>query len=188
MRLVPFRRWPVLTIVLAVAAAACTGGGESGPPGAAVSPAGIAAENAATAELLPTDAAALPEVDLAAYETLIGQLRGTPVVVNIWGSWCGPCREEAGTLADAHARYGDRVQFLGVDILDSRAAARDFMREFGWTYPSLFDPPGAVRDGLGLLGQPVTLFYDRSGELADGWTGPIPPKELDRRIEAIVKA
>jgi hypothetical protein len=63
--------------------------------------------------------------------------------------------------------YGDRVRFIGVDILDQRASARDFMSEFGWTYPSVYDPSGAIRDGLGLLGQPVTLFYDESGRAVD---------------------
>jgi hypothetical protein len=60
------------------------------------------------------------------------------------------------------------------------------MREFGWTYPSLFDPPGVVRDGLGVLGQPVTLFYGADGELVDRWVGPIPPDELEARLESLV--
>ncbi len=107
-------------------------------------------------------------------------------MVNVWGSWCGPCREEAPHLAAAHDRFGARVQFLGVDILDARESARDFMREHGWDYPSLYDPPGAIRDGLGLLGQPVTLFYDAAGELVDRWIGPIPQAELDGRLERLL--
>jgi cytochrome c biogenesis protein CcmG/thiol:disulfide interchange protein DsbE len=108
------------------------------------------------------------------------------VLVNVWASWCGPCRDEAPLLASAHETYGDRVRFLGVDILDQRASARAFMREFGWTYPSIFDPTGAIRDGLGLLGQPVTLFYDASGELADTWTGPLTEEALDANLDAIL--
>lgn len=145
----------------------------------------VVAGNAAEAPLLPTDAAALPEFDLARFEALIDQLEGTPVLVNVWGSWCGPCRDEAPDLAAAHAEYGDRIQFIGVDILDARPSARAFMAEFGWTYPSVFDPPAAIRDGLGLLGQPVTLFYDASGELVDRWLGPIPPDELDARLKQL---
>jgi cytochrome c biogenesis protein CcmG/thiol:disulfide interchange protein DsbE len=173
-----------LGIVLAIALlllVACGGG----DPAASRTP--VSAANATTAPLLPTDAHALPEFDLAAYERLLEQLDGTPVLVNFWGSWCGPCRAEAAHLAEAHARFGERVQFLGVDILDARESARAFMREFGWTYPSVYDPPGAIRDGLGLLGQPITLFYDRDGSLIDRWVGPIPEDELTQRLRSLVE-
>ena len=176
----------VLTALLLLGAACGGDGSASDPPPRSTRE--VAARNAAEAALLPTDAVALPEFDLARYEELIGQLEGTPVLVNFWGSWCGPCRDEAPDLAAAHDEYGDRVQFIGVDILDARASAREFMREFGWTYPSLFDPPAAIRDGLGLLGQPVTLFYDADGELVDAWLGPIPADELELRLERLVSA
>jgi len=135
---------------------------------------------------LPTDPTALPEFTLADFRHALGELRGTPVVVNVWASWCGPCREEAPLLAAAHRTYGDRVRFIGVDILDQRASARDFMTEFGWTYPSVYDPTGAIRDGLGLLGQPVTLFYDAAGELVDTWTGPLTEEALDTNLHAML--
>ena len=60
------------------------------------------------------------------------------------------------------------------------------MREHGWTYPSVYDPSGAIRDGLGLLGQPVTLFYDASGALVDTWTGPLTWEALRSRLETIL--
>jgi cytochrome c biogenesis protein CcmG/thiol:disulfide interchange protein DsbE len=189
MRPVTPRRPAVALATLLLAAAGCGGDGTTAGPSAGRSPErspAVAAGNAAEAALLPTDAVALPEFDLARYEELLGQLEGTPVVVNFWGSWCGPCRDEAPDLAAAHAAYGDRVQFLGVDLLDARASARDFMAEFGWTYPSVFDPPAAIRDGLGLLGQPVTLFYDAAGELVDRWPGPIPRAELRTRLARLV--
>ncbi|HZD18686.1 MAG TPA: TlpA disulfide reductase family protein [Actinomycetota bacterium] len=145
-------------------------------------------EPVADGSLLPEDPAALPAFDLATYRALLEELQGRPVLVNVWASWCGPCRQEAPHLVAAHADYGDRVQFLGVDILDSREAARGFMREAGWTYPSVFDPAGAIRDGLGLIGQPVTLFYDAAGELVDTWVGPIPLAELTHRLDRIVAA
>jgi thiol-disulfide isomerase/thioredoxin len=186
MRPVTLRRFVLAIVVLGLASGACADSGPGGSPGSTRSP--VAAGNATEAELLPTDAFALPEVDLETYERLLGQLDGTPVVVNVWGSWCGPCRDEAPDLARAHARYGDRVQFLGVDILDARESARAFMREHGWTYPSLFDPPAAIRDGLGLLGQPATLFYDETGALVARWVGPIPAEELARRLEDLTTA
>ena len=94
---------------------------------------------------------------------MIARQRGTPVLVNIWASWCGPCRQEAPFLAAANRTYGDRVRFVGVDILDERGSARDFIRASGWTYPSVYDPSGAIRDALGVIGQPATLFYDADG-------------------------
>jgi thiol-disulfide isomerase/thioredoxin len=177
----PFRRTVLGVAVTACIAGACTGG--DGNDGAHVA---IPARNATSAELLPTDAAQLPDVEPATFDRLLGQLRGTPVVVNIWGSWCGPCRREAPLLADASKRYGDRVQFLGIDILDSRSAAVEFMTQFGWRYPSLYDATGAVRDHLGLVGQPDTLFYDASGSVAFRVAGPLTASVLDRNVRAVL--
>jgi len=182
MRPVTLRRLALLGSI-AFVVAAC--GGEPGGLGGA-SAAAVPARNATRAPLLPTDAVELPEFDLETYRELLGQLRGTPVLVNFWGSWCGPCRAEAPDLAAAHREFGNRVQFLGVDLLDARESARAFMAEFGWRYPSLFDPPAAIRDGLRLLGQPATLFYDADGALVDRWVGPISRDELRSRLTAIM--
>ena len=106
-------------------AAACGGSG-SDPGGAA--DVGPPARNATTAALLPTHVAALPTFDVQTYHELLTQLRGTPVVVNVWAAWCGPCKAEAPLLHTASQTYGDRVQFLGVDILDSLDGARGSSR------------------------------------------------------------
>lgn len=163
-------------------AVACSSGG-----GSTADPSPVPATNAVTARLLPTDAAALPSFDLASYGQLLTELRGTPMVVNVWASWCGPCREEAPRLSAASKAFGSRIQFLGIDILDARGSAREFMRRYGWTYPSLFDETGAIRDGLGLLGQPVTVFYDAAGNEVGHWNGPIPSDELLRRLRQLVR-
>jgi thiol-disulfide isomerase/thioredoxin len=183
MRSVTLRRWIPAFAILGLITASCGAGGTAGS-----SSAPIPARNAAEAGLLPTDAGALPQFDLATYQRLLDELRGTPVLVNFWGSWCGPCRDEAPRLAAAHDRFGDRVQFLGVDILDARESARGFMREYHWTYPSVYDPGGAIRDGLGLLGQPVTLLYDRTGAIVHRWIGPAPSDELTTQLERIASA
>jgi hypothetical protein len=77
------------------------------------------------------------------------------------------------------------VQFLGVDLLDTRGPAVDFLREVGWRYPSVADATGAIRDGLGLLGQPITLFYAADGELVDRWVGAIPEDRLTAGLRRI---
>lgn len=168
--------------LLAVLVTGCA----ASPEPAAAPRAGPPARNAATAPLLPTTTDALPDIDPAGFQTLLGQLRGTPVIVNVWGSWCAPCRDEGPELREAAARYGDRIQFLGVDILDERSSAAGFIAEMGWTYPSVFDPPGAVRDSLGFTGQPVTLFYDAGGGLVRERQGAIPPDELAAGIRALL--
>jgi thiol-disulfide isomerase/thioredoxin len=183
MQLMPLRRMAVASAVIAVAASACTGGA-SDLGGGDRTP--VPARNAAQAPLLPTDASALPQFDLATYRDLLSQLSGTPVVVNIWAAWCGPCRVEAPDLASASASYGSRVQFLGVDILDSRSSARSFMTEYGWTYPSVFDPDAAIRNGLGFVGQPDTIFYDAKGRIAMTWPGPLTPAALQKGIGRIL--
>jgi len=169
--------------LVAMVAAACTGGA-SGPGDGDHTP--VPALNATRAPLLPTGASALPQFDFATYRDLLGQLKGTPVVVNIWAAWCAPCRAEAPDLAAASRSYGSRVQFLGVDILDSRSSARSFMAEYGWTYPSVFDPAAEIRNGLGFVGQPDTIFYDARGRIAMTWQGPLTPEALQKGLRRIL--
>jgi cytochrome c biogenesis protein CcmG/thiol:disulfide interchange protein DsbE len=176
------RRMALSFAITAVAAAACTGNASGSGDGHTPVP----ATNATQAPLLPTDAFALPQLDFASFQQLLGQLKGTPVVVNIWAAWCGPCRVEAPDLARAARTYGSRVQFLGVDILDSRSSARSFMSEYGWTHPSVFDPTSAIRNGLGFVGQPDTIFYDAGGHIAMTWQGPLTPEALLKGLRRIL--
>lgn len=111
-----------------------------------------------------------------------------PVVVNVWGSWCGPCLEEAPALARVAREFQGRVQFVGVDINDLRAPAQNFIRRFGWLYPSVFDPPGAIRDALGLIGQPQTVVFDPAGRQALVHPGPITAGELRAEIRKVQSA
>lgn len=169
-------------VLIALLSTAATCGRSAEPPDAA--DAGPAAHNAVTAPLLPTHVAELPSFDVQTYQELLTQLHGTPVVVNVWAAWCGPCQAEAPLLHTASQTYGDRVQFLGVDILDSRDGARGFIDEHGLMYPSVFDPAGAIRDSLGMIGQPVTVFYDADGDVASTWEGQLTQAALDQGVHA----
>ena len=185
MRVMVLPRWRSFRSLLALVAmlsvaATCGGSPSSRPsPNANVGP---VARNAATASLLPTHVATLPRFDVDAFDRLLTQLHGTPVVVNIWAAWCGPCKAEAPLLESASTTYGDRVQFLGVDILDSLDGARTFIAEHGIAYPSLFDPTGAIRDSLGVFGQPGTLFYDANGKMVSRYEGQLTRSALDDGI------
>lgn len=136
--------------------------------------------------LLPEDRLALPEFDLAKYQALLEELRGTPVLVNFWASWCVPCRIEAPGLARLASEFEGRVQFFGVNILDARGPARDFILEFDWQYPSVFDPRGEIRDGLGYIGQPITVIYDRAAKKAFEWAGIVSEDQLRREIRRVI--
>ena len=103
-----------------------------------------------------------------AYERRIEQLRGHPVVVNFWASWCVPCRQEFPYLQNLSARWGKKVAFLGVNSEDSSDAAATFLSEAPVPYPSYSDSDKDIYDEVvgGGLGFPDMAFYDRSGKLA----------------------
>jgi thiol-disulfide isomerase/thioredoxin len=168
------RRAGALVLVLAAMATSCTSE-------TTVTGTGRSATNAAEASLLPRTVDALPPFDFDRYERLLYELRGAPVVVNLWASWCGPCRTETPAFVAAAKRCGDRVQFLGVDYQDQRAGAIDFLERYAVSYPSVTDA-GEIHDRLGFVGLPDTVFYAADGSIASTWSGPITADALDERL------
>lgn len=120
-----------------------------------------------------------------AFEARLAALHGYPAVVNVWASWCGPCRFEFPRLQQAAASYGKRVAFLGVDSEDSDDAASTFLEEAPVPYPSYTDPNKDIADSLGAsLGFPDTAFYNRDGKLVYLKQGPYSnAEELHADIE-----
>ncbi|MFP5341585.1 MAG: TlpA family protein disulfide reductase [Candidatus Limnocylindria bacterium] len=148
---------------------------------------------------IPTDTRGLqgPQIDRAApdfrLESLDGRpaalsdLRGRPVVVNFWASWCIPCREEAPLLADAQSRYaGSGLQVLGVVFQDDAASARAFMERFALRYPGLLDPGGRTAIDYGVFGIPMTFVIDRGGTIRRVFLGPMAVGELRAAVEEIL--
>lgn len=100
--------------------------------------------------------------------------RGDVVVVNFWATWCGPCRREQPALQRLWEEFSGRgVSFVGVNYRDDPAAAREYLREFDVTYPSLEDPAGAYADDFGFVGLPDTYLADRTGTMRYAVIGPI---------------
>ncbi len=101
-----------------------------------------------------------------AFTGRLEDLRGHPIVVNKWASWCGPCRAEFPFFQSQAAEHGDEVAFLGVDSEDNDDAARTFLAEFPVPYPSYTDPDGDLADELGAeIEFPATIFIDSGGEV-----------------------
>ncbi len=170
-------------MVLSLFAYSCSGSASDAPIAS-----GSPAIDATQAPLLPRTTPGLPLFDAGKFDTLLAQLKGTPVVVNIWASWCGPCRTEAPLLSAAARRYGRQVQFVGVDILDQILAATSFTNEFNIPYPSVFDPTGAIKTELGFLGQPDTIFFDAAGNKVTTLSGPLTSQTLNAGIRRILGA
>jgi thiol-disulfide isomerase/thioredoxin len=169
-------------VLVVVAAASCT---RTPAPATPTEP--IPAINATSASLLPTTADALPSLDASQFAALLGQLKGTPVVVNFWASWCTPCRAEAPLLRDAHAQYGRHIQFVGVDMQDARDGAERFIHEQGLTYPSVFDPTNTIGLNYDLVSPPMTLFYNRGGALVATVPGQLFDAPLQKNLKAVAR-
>lgn len=141
------------------------------------------------------------ELDLLSGEGTLDsdELKGKPVVLNFFASWCLPCREEVPLLERTYRRYrDDGVVFVGISIRDATEDARDFVSELGITYPVVRDPTEELARAIGVYGLPETYFIDRS------WTyeqreakrigqsegtvvlGPISEEDLLRNVEELL--
>src|SRR4051812_22638535 len=114
---------------------------------------------------LHDEAAELLDGSKSTVQARLRALRGHPVVVNKWASWCGPCRFEFPFLQEASVRYGKRVAFLGLNSGDNRGDAESFLKKFPVSYPSYVDPNERIATSLDVgAAYPATIFYDASGK------------------------
>ena len=120
---------------------------------------------------VPAVASAKRSVELVEYE-------GRPILLNFWGSWCPPCRAELPLLSSA-ARTDSRVQFVGMDLEDTRTAGLATMRRYQIPYVSGFDPQDTVADLYSLRGTPTTIFINSRGHIVGRYEGALNASRLN---------
>lgn len=181
--------------VVALAAVVVVGLGqarrEGVPSSAAPSPGAVSGQlrgSPPPLAALHTQAAVLLGGDTRTVRARLASLRGYPVVVNKWGSWCPPCVREFPAFQTASAALGRRIAFLGIDSVDPRPGALAFLREHPVSYPSYVDADGTLGTTLThSTAAPVTVFYDRRGREAFIHQGPyLTPAALERDVSRYV--
>jgi cytochrome c biogenesis protein CcmG, thiol:disulfide interchange protein DsbE len=175
----------IVAVIAATTIAACGQAVRSRAPTPAQVSAGLAGSPAPLARL-HAQADRLLASTPASFHAVLGSLRGYPVIVNQWGSWCEPCRMEFPIFQQAGVRLGRTTAVVGLDVSDSRSAAAVFLREFPVTYPSYVDPDAHVAFSLRAGAYyPTTLFFDRAGKLVFTHVGPYTTVEQLLRDAAV---
>lgn len=159
-----------------VAAAASCGDGGDGPDGEAT---------------LSPEAPPFAAVTLDGDSVRLADLRGAPVLLNVWATWCAPCREEIPELQALHETFGPRgLRVVGVTV-DSRSAAEDvrrFMDQYGMTYEIWWDPDQTSVSAFEAMGVPLTVLIGPDGRIRWRHMGAVPPGDPDLReaVEAVL--
>jgi len=123
-------------------------------------------------------------IDLDGQPISLDDLAGSPVVVNFWSTWCGPCKLEHGLLTQAAIRYPN-VQFIGVVYSDTEEKVRRYLEKEGTSYPHLLDPGGRTAIDYGVAGVPETYFIDPSGVIHHKQVGPLNGPLIQRLLSAV---
>jgi len=115
----------------------------------------------------------------------LSQFRGQPVLINFWGTWCPPCKNEMPLLQSTYEANQPDLVILAVNVNDSYAAVRRFIDEMGLTFTILMDEDGSVRSQFQVLGYPTTYFVDRDGVLREQFIGELNQKQIDEYLTKI---
>ena len=140
----------------------------------------------------PQPAIGYPAPDFA-LTTLDGQsialadLADTPIVLNFWATWCGPCRREMPSLQAASERYGDDVLIVGVDQAEDPRTVQRFVDELGLTFPIPMDTDGSIGQRYNVTGLPTTYFIDSRGIIRHVWAGEMNSVTLAEGIALVLR-
>jgi thiol-disulfide isomerase/thioredoxin len=154
-----------IAIALALALSGCGSEPKSAAPSAARTSRLLAGSPTALGSL-HSQSAQLLNGGTTAFKARLASLKGHPVVVNKWASWCGPCRAEFPLFQKLSVDLGKRVGFLGVNSNDNSTDARNFLKRYPVSYPSYEDPDSKIAEVFnGIATFPATAFYDAGGTL-----------------------
>jgi cytochrome c biogenesis protein CcmG, thiol:disulfide interchange protein DsbE len=118
----------------------------------------------------------------------LSSLRGKAVVLNVWASWCIPCKEEAPYLEEVwRSNRGRGLVIVGLDAKDFRADARRFAERYELTFPLVYDGPGNELDGYGITGFPETFVIDRDGRVVEAFAGAVSGEDERVRLRAAIE-
>lgn len=134
----------------------------------------------------------LENVEFLSKEINLKELENKVVLINVWGSWCSPCRKEAPELEELYLKNKDKnVEFIGINIRDSRISANRFIENFSITYPNIFDRDGKLllgyKDSLPANAIPSTILIDKNGLVAARQLGPIDKSLIQGFISELVE-
>jgi cytochrome c biogenesis protein CcmG, thiol:disulfide interchange protein DsbE len=125
--------------------------------------------------------------DLDGNEVRLADLRGSPVIVNFWASWCGPCVDEFPLLrAAVEEHVDDGLVVIGIVYQDRSEAARAFMERNGGSWPALMDPDERVATAYNIFGPPETYFIGRDGRIVARHLGQFTAESLEAKVAAIL--
>ncbi|MDQ6934094.1 MAG: TlpA family protein disulfide reductase [Actinomycetota bacterium] len=113
----------------------------------------------------------------------LATLGGKPTIVNLWASWCGPCRQEMPALQAAYHRHRVAVQFVGINIRDDPKGAAQFLTQVGVTYPQLVDQAGTILADLRVPGLPVTIVLGPGGRIIARHIGALTASGIEKLIQ-----
>jgi cytochrome c biogenesis protein CcmG/thiol:disulfide interchange protein DsbE len=153
------------------------------------------AQNQSNAAVSPLLGHPAPDFTLAVLSTHpapaihLASLKGKPVMLNFWASWCDVCKAEAPLLQNTWQRFQSQgVVFVGIDIQDTRSDALNFLQTYGITYPNVVDPSGSVTINYGVTGVPETFFLNRQGVIVKKVIGELTEQTLENNLQAISRS
>ena len=126
--------------------------------------------------------------DLQGRTVSLLSLRGRPVVINFFASWCPPCKMETPDLVNMYQQYGEKVQFLAVNMApdDTLSRVQEYVRAFGVPYPVLLDSSGAVEATYGVIDIPTSFFIDSKGVIMSRVVGFMPPVMMRAKVAQLL--
>ncbi len=126
--------------------------------------------------------------DLNGQRVRLSALRGKPILLNFWASWCPPCRKEMPDLQEFFSAYGDRISVVGVNWNDHVETVREFLTQYGITYINLLDADGRVFVLYELTGLPTSFFIDEAGIIRGQWLGTMSAADMIAAFQKTTRA